>query len=132
VKPYVLDSTALMVFFENRPGAGKVEELLQQAGAGDQPLWMSVVSWGEVYYTLWRGRGERSANEIMERVAQLPIQLVDVDAPMTKAAATLKTQFNLPYLVCLVAGLASLRSAAIVTSDPEFKPLKGALDLVVV
>jgi ribonuclease VapC len=132
VKTYVIDSSALMTFFENRPGAVKVEDLLQEAAAADQPLLMSVVSWGEVYYTLFRGRGERAANEMMERVAQLPIHPVDVDARAARAAATLKAQFSLPYVNCLVAALASLRSAALVTSDADFKPLKGAFELVVV
>jgi hypothetical protein len=45
---------------------------------------------GEIYYTLWRGRGVRAANEVMERVAQLPIQVVDVDAKSAKTAATIK------------------------------------------
>jgi predicted nucleic acid-binding protein len=132
VKPYVIDSSALITFFENRPGAGKVEDLLQEAAAADQPLLMSVVNWGEIYYTLWRGRGERAANEAMERVAQLPIHMADVDARSARAAAVLKARFNLPYVDCFVAALASQRSAAIVTSDVDFKALKGTLELVVV
>lgn len=57
MKRIVLDASALMTFFENRPGAGKVEELLQLAVDGKRELLMSVVNWGEVYYSVWRVKG---------------------------------------------------------------------------
>jgi PIN domain nuclease of toxin-antitoxin system len=50
MKPYVLDASALMTSFEDRAGADKVEELLAKAAEAKQPLSMSVVNWGEVYY----------------------------------------------------------------------------------
>jgi hypothetical protein len=36
VKAYVIDPSALMTFFEDRPGAGKVEELLTEAAEAHQ------------------------------------------------------------------------------------------------
>ena len=61
MKTYVLDASALMTFFENRPGADKVEELLAGAADATRPLAMSVVNWGEVYYSIWRAHGEKTA-----------------------------------------------------------------------
>jgi PIN domain nuclease of toxin-antitoxin system len=60
MKTYVLDASALMTFFEDRPGAEKVEELLAKAAEAKRPLAMSVVNWGEVYYSVWRARGGES------------------------------------------------------------------------
>lgn len=49
-----------MTFFEDRAGADKVEELLAKAAEARRPLAMSVVNWGEVYYSVWRARGEKA------------------------------------------------------------------------
>ena len=62
MKTYVLDASALMTFFENRAGAEQVEELLAKAAEAKRPLLMSAVNWGEVYYSVWRARGEPAAD----------------------------------------------------------------------
>jgi len=46
-----------MTFFRRRPGAAKVEELITSAAEGKCKLLMSVVNWGEVYYSVWRAKG---------------------------------------------------------------------------
>jgi len=47
IKRIVLDAGAVMTFFEDRPGAAKVEELIARAAEGKCELLMSVVNWGE-------------------------------------------------------------------------------------
>ena len=76
MKRFVLDANALLTFLENRPGAGKVEELIHLAVAGKRQLLMSVINWGEVYYSVWRTKGPGVAREILGDIAQLPIALV--------------------------------------------------------
>ena len=61
-KSVVLDASAVMTFFLNRPGADKVEQLLERAAAGSCELFMSVVNWGEVYYSVWPAEGEAFFN----------------------------------------------------------------------
>jgi len=51
-----LHDRALMTSFEDRAGADKVEELLAKPAEAKGPLAMSVVNWGEVYYSVWRAR----------------------------------------------------------------------------
>ena len=62
MKTHVLDASALMAFLEDRAGAERVEELLAKAAEAKRPLLMSVVNWGEVYYSVWRARGEKAAD----------------------------------------------------------------------
>jgi len=121
VKTYALDASALMAFFEDRPGAEKVEELLARAAETKRPLLMSVVNWGEVYYSVWRAHGEKIAGEKLNEIAQLPIDVIDADMELTKRAATLKAEHNLPYADCFAAGLAQARKAALVTGDKDFE-----------
>ena len=130
MKTYVLDSSALMTFFEDRPGADKVEELLAEAADAKRTLAMSVVNWGEVYYSIWRARGEKAAAAKLQEIAQLPIQVFDVDMELANLAASLKAEHNLPYADCFAAALAQARKATLVTSDSDFKRVGTALKIL--
>jgi len=130
VKTCVLDSSALMAFFEDRAGAEKVEELLAKAAETKAPLLMSVVNWGEVYYSVWRVRGEKAAEGKLREIAQLPIEIVNADPELTKLAARLKAQHNLPYADCFAAALAQAKKAPLVTSDRDFKRVAKAVKLL--
>jgi predicted nucleic acid-binding protein len=130
MKTYVLDSSALMAFFEDRPGADKVEELLAKAAEAKRPLAMSVVNWGEVYYSVWRARGEKAAAAKLHEIAQLPIEIVGVDIELGKLAASLKAEHSLPYADCFAAALAQARKATLVTSDKDFQCVRTALKIL--
>jgi predicted nucleic acid-binding protein len=82
---------------------------------------MSVVNWGEVYYSVWRVRGEKAASAKLREIAQLPIEIVGVDMELGKLAASLKAEHNLPYADCFAAALAVARKAALVTGENVFK-----------
>ena len=130
MKTYVLDASALMTFFENRAGADKVEALLVGAADAERPLAMSVVNWGEVYYSIWRAHGEQAAIAKLRAIAQLPIQVFDVDMEMAKQAASLRAQHNLPYADCFAAALAQSRKATVVTSDKDFERAGSAIKVL--
>ena len=127
MKTYVLDASALMTFFEDRPGADQVEELLAKAAESKHPLLMSVLNWGEVYYSIWRARGEKAAAAKLHEIAQLPIEIVAVDMELAKLAASLKAQHNLPYADCFAAALGQARKASLVASDKDFERVGTAL-----
>jgi hypothetical protein len=50
----VLDSYALITFFEDEPGAEIVEALILKAEEGNVELAISVVNLGEVWYSIAR------------------------------------------------------------------------------
>lgn len=120
MKRYVLDASALICFFEDRPGADQVGRLLAQAAETRQPLAMSVINWGEIIYSIWRVRGEAAANQKALEISQLPILVADADLELTRLAATFKARFHLPYADCFAAALAAQRKAVLVTSDNDF------------
>jgi len=130
VKAYVMDASALVTFFEDRAGAEKVEELLVNAAEAKRSLFMSVVNWGEVYYSIWRSRGEGVANEKLREISQLPIDVIDVDMPTAKLAARFKAECKLPYADCFAAALAQQRKAALITSDSDFKAIEKRLNII--
>ncbi|MGC1615588.1 MAG: type II toxin-antitoxin system VapC family toxin [Candidatus Acidiferrum sp.] len=130
MKRVVLDASAVMTFFENRPGADKVEELIHLGVAGKRQLFMSVVNWGEVYYSTWRAHGPGVARKILEDLSQLPIEIADADLDLTRIAAEFRADHKLPYIDCFAAALAAHRKAALATSDQDFASVEKKIDIL--
>jgi predicted nucleic acid-binding protein len=130
MKRIVLDASALMVFFEDRPGAGRVEELIRLGVEGKRQLLMSVVNWGEVYYSTWRAKGPGVARKVLEDIAQLPLEIVNADLELTRTAAELRAEHKLPYADCFAAALAASRKASLATSDRDFASVEKNLDIL--
>ena len=130
MKRIVLDASALMTFFEDRPGAARVEELIRLGLEGKRQLLMSVVNWGEVYYSTWRAKGPGVARKVLEDIAQLPLEIVDADLELTCAAAELRAEHKLPYSDCFAAALAASRKASLATSDKDFAQVEKKLDIL--
>jgi predicted nucleic acid-binding protein len=118
-----------MTFFDNRPGAEKVQDLFTQASEGKRDLSMSVVNWGEVYYSIWRVHGRVSARKVAAEISQLPIEIVPADIEITEVAAGLRAEHKLPYADCFGAALALIRNATLVTSDTDFRAVKDKIIL---
>jgi predicted nucleic acid-binding protein len=130
MKRIVLDASALMTFFENCPGAEKVQDLIGLGVEGKRQLLMSVVNWGEVYYSTWRTRGPGVARKVIEDLAQLPLQIVNADLDLTRTAAELRSEHKLPYSDCFAAALAVSRKASLATSDRDFSRVEKRLDIL--
>jgi predicted nucleic acid-binding protein len=130
MKRIVLDASALMTFLEDRPGAEKVEDLIRLGVEGKRQLLMSVVNWGEVYYSTWRAKGPGVAKKILEDIAQLPLEIVDADFELTRLAAELRADLKLPYTDCFAAALASHRKASLATSDKDFAHVEKKLEIL--
>ena len=126
----MLDASAVITIFENRAGAEKLATLLQQAAAGKAQLAMSVVNWGEAYYSIGRTSGPGVARHVIEEIAQLPISIFPADLEQTHMAAELKAEHKLPYADCFAAALAHLQRATLVTADSDFSLLKKKLQLL--
>ncbi len=130
MKRIVFDASALMAFFENRPGAEKVQDLIRLGVEGKRQLLMSVVNWGEAYYSTWRTKGPGVAQHFLEQFAQLPIHLVPADVELARLAAEFKANFNLPYVDGFAAALALQRKASLATSDKDFATVEKKFDIL--
>jgi len=123
----VLDSWALIAFFEDEPAANDVEKLLNQAAAEKYQLLMSAVNWGEVYYSTMRTVSQDAAEQKAREIAALPIDIIGVsdDLALVRQAAIFKAKHKMAYADCFAAALAKLRNAEVVTGDPEFKQVEA-------
>jgi predicted nucleic acid-binding protein len=121
MKRHVLDANAFYRFLRDEPGADIVEQVLNGALQRNQPVLMSVVNWGEVFYTVARHLGYKQANLAIRTAERPPIILVDVDREQAEAAGRIRAGYGLPYADCFAAVLAG-KNGVLVTADvKDFK-----------
>jgi predicted nucleic acid-binding protein len=121
---YVLDSYAILAYLESELGSERVLSLLETAAAGKILLYMCVINLGEVMYIVERERGLSKAQEVLARIDELPIEIVNVERTLALAAAHLKTDCSLSYADCFAAALSQIKNAPLVTGDTEFRKVK--------
>jgi ribonuclease VapC len=125
----VLDSYALMAFFEDEPGADFVRGLIQKAVESDTNLLMSVVNLGEVWYSIARTNSAETADQYIHEIKGMGIEIVEADWALTRQAAAFKVNGNISYGDCFAAALAKLKKADLITGDHEFKALKDQIKI---
>jgi predicted nucleic acid-binding protein len=128
--PKVLDSYALIAFFEDEPGADQVYRLLLDAERSGVKLLMSVINLGEVWYSIARGYSVATAEEKLREIREMAIETVDADWNLTRQAAKFKAGGRIAYADCFAAALAKDRKAQLVTGDPEFKALECEVNIL--
>lgn len=128
----VLDSWALIAFFEDEPAAEQVEQLLVKAEAGTQKLLLSVVNWGEIYYNTMREVSQETAEQTAKEMAGLTIELVGVDdknLELVRQAAIYKATRKISYADAFAAALAKIRNAELVTGNREFRVVEDEIKI---
>jgi predicted nucleic acid-binding protein len=126
----VLDAHALMVLFNDEPGADEMEKILLKAETGTPKLLMSVVNWGEIYYSIMRGASQEIADSKAHEIAGMRIELVPVDArdlELIRQAAVFKATKKMSYADCFAAALAKIKNAELVTGDRDFRAVENDL-----
>jgi predicted nucleic acid-binding protein len=126
----VLDSYALMAFFEDEPGADLVRGLLLKAEEGSLRLLMSVVNLGEVWYSIARATSPETADLYVQEIEGMAIEIIPADWALTRQAAAFKALGNISYADCFAAALAKGQEAEVVTGDKEFEGLAAEIGIV--
>jgi len=121
---FVLNSFALLAFFQAEPGGLRVRELLDQAGRGEVSLAITTVNLGEVAYRTERRYGLKRAQEVLAKIEEYAPAVIDVNRELALAAAHLKARYRMSYADCLAAALAQRLGAAVVTGDPDFRQVE--------
>lgn len=129
-KAYVLDSWAVLAYLEDEPAGEKVANLLVEAQENGQPVCMSAVNAGEVWYIVAREISEADADTAIKKLLQLGIELVEVGWLQSRTAATFKARGKISYADCFAAALALERKGELVTGDPEFKQVEDRVKVL--
>lgn len=127
---FVLDSFALLAYFQGEPAALKVKELFKRAGREEALIFLSVVNLGEILYTVERKLGRDTSQETLRDVLTLPVQIAEVTLDRVLSAAHIKAGFPLSYADAFAVGLAQETAAAVVTGDPEFRQVASLVNVL--
>jgi len=121
----LLDSFALLAFLNKETGFQWVRDRLSEAQKSEETMLMNDINVGEVYYILFRKRGQKQADYFLETIlAALPITIITNTFNDVIDAAKIKAEYPLAFADCFAAALARKHDASIVTGDPEFKKIE--------
>jgi predicted nucleic acid-binding protein len=125
---FVLDTSALISFKENEPGADDVDRILREAGP-KHLVYVSFMTLMEFFYIVQQEQGESTARRSYLELKQLPLHVVESDEELGLAAARIKASHRLSVADAWVAATAERLGAILVHKDPEFEPLQRTLTL---
>jgi predicted nucleic acid-binding protein len=133
---YYLDACALLAFLCNEEGSDVVDELLEQAEAGEITLKISAVNYAEVGYNLILGLGQEKALAKFADVDDMPIIIVyETNKFIINEVIRLKTTYQprIPIADCFAIGSALSENATFVTADHgDMKKVEAAEHLSMV
>lgn len=118
---YVLDSFALLAFFRAETGGPHVRSLLTDTTTQTA---IATVNLGEVAYRVEREFGFERVQDVLGKIVEFQIDVVDVDRPLALVAARHKAIYRMSYADCIVTALAQRLEAALVTGDPDFQQIE--------
>jgi predicted nucleic acid-binding protein len=127
---FVLDSYALLAYFQAEPAALKVKEIFKLARDKDALVFLSLINLGETIYTVERKLGWNTAREILQDVLTLPVRLGEVTMGRVISAARIKASFPISYADTFAVALAQEMAATFVTGDPQFKRVESEVDVL--
>jgi ribonuclease VapC len=128
-KAVILDSWAVLAYFQNEPSAEAVQELLVSQDNGTRLL-MTVINAGEVWYSYARRASTEIADERIQQLRMTGIEFIRADWDLTKEAARFKSRYPIAYADCFAAALARREGGKLVTGDPEFRRLNREISVI--
>jgi predicted nucleic acid-binding protein len=118
---YLLDSSAILAFIEDEPGAERVEEILR-----DENVFLPWVVLYEVFYISQREKGQAEAENRYTLLKNLNATILwNSDEPVLLTAARLKAQHRVSVVDSMIASYAIRNNAIIIHKDPELNALSG-------
>jgi predicted nucleic acid-binding protein len=123
----VFDSFALLVYLNLEGGYRTVKDLLSSKAT---EVLINEINLGEVFYILARGRGLEKADYFLNTIyPSLPLREAGNAFRDVLEAARIKARYAISYADCFAAATALREKAPLVTGDPEFKKLKGLIEI---
>lgn len=124
---YVLDSTAFLTMFEDEAGADTVQDLLDRANKSEILVFVSFVTFTEIFYITLREKGEEEAQKRTKLMDALATTRIESSKELSLIAGRLKAAYRLSFADAWIAATAIFYDATLVHKDPEFEQLEDKL-----
>ena len=127
---YALDSSAILRYLDDEPGAQRVSEIIKAHMAGKCEAIMSALHWGEVAGITCRIHGRQGMDLVLSRLSAFGLEIIPADADRAVRAALVKLKRGLSYVDAFGAELAADSTDRVfVTADFDFKPASRDLTI---
>jgi len=119
---YVLDSSAVLRYLDDEPGAARVADIIKSHLAGRCAAMIAAPHWGEIAGITCKIHGKPAMELALSRLSAFGIQVIAADADRAVRAALLKLKTHLPYVDAFgIELVAAVRDHVFVTADFDFK-----------
>ena len=126
---FLLDTSAVLAYFDDEEGADRVGHLLALAGHRKIALYASFVSLIELRYIIMQEKDEASADYVVSLFKSWPIELAYPNEVQSLLAARFKATHRVSLSDAIIAAQAFHLHACLVHKDPEFESLANELNL---
>lgn len=127
---FVLDSFALLRFFQKEPGHEPVKAILDDVQRGKASAMLNVINMGEIIYTVQRRFGLQYKLDVVMNISRLGIVILPATNDLVFRAAELKAPFAMSYAGTFVVASALEHDATVVTGDPEFQQVESLVKIL--
>ena len=129
-KNYVLDTSAVIAFIHNERGSDVIQEIFNDAQKRTARAYASFVTFTEIYYIIWRHKGEESAKDVMVIMEAMPLECVHSNDQLSLNAGRIKANYRLSLADAFVAATAIEKNAILVHKDPEMASMQKYVETV--
>jgi len=119
---YLLDTKALIAFFNNEVGADFVERILREIDENKAERFVSAITLTEIYYLYLRRIREDFAKKRIEQIKVSNLKIVTIEEEIAVKAGEYKIK-AIPIADALIAASAHFVEAKVVTDDEHFEKL---------
>jgi len=125
----VIDAFAILALLEKEKGYETVKDHLERSSRGKIEAYMSLINWGEVYYTLIKKGKTVDAEELWEARGDYPIAFIEPTVRRIRIASKIKGSYPVSFADAFCISLAIEIDAKVITGDSEFREVNG-LELI--
>ncbi len=118
-KPYLLDTSAVLAFYQGEPGSEVVRRLFESRDRGEATIYVSFMTIFELAYIAKSRAGEAHSLSFIVEVRNLEMDEVWPDEALMWSAADIKARGGLSVADAFVAASAIAEDAVLVHKDHE-------------
>jgi predicted nucleic acid-binding protein len=118
-KSYLLDTSAILAFYQGEPGSEVVRGLFEARDRGEATIYVSFMTIFELAYIVKSRAGDAQASSFIVEVRSLEMDEVWPDEALMWSAADIKARAGLSAADAFVAASSIAADAVLAHRDPE-------------
>ena len=123
---FVLDTSAILAYIEDEPGADTVQSIFD----GEEDVFLPWPVLMEVYYMSMRERGQHEAETRFALLKHSPVNILwEVEETLLLRAATIKAKNKLSFADSVIASYTIQNNSILVHKDPEYESLSNQVEM---